>query len=74
MTGINGSNAFDTANARAELLRAVGLCHSRLESSARIDFFSRFKLLPGVASVEGKSIRDDPLAAHLGGAFCLRRW
>ena len=26
MTGINGSNAFDTANARAELLRAVGLC------------------------------------------------
>lgn len=27
MTGINGSNAFDTANARAELLRAVGLCH-----------------------------------------------
>jgi hypothetical protein len=27
MTGTNGSNAFDNANARVELLRAVGLCH-----------------------------------------------
>jgi hypothetical protein len=27
MTGTNGSNAFDNANARGELLRAVGLCH-----------------------------------------------
>jgi hypothetical protein len=27
MTGTNGSNAFENANARVELLRAVGLCH-----------------------------------------------
>ena len=27
MTGTNGSTAFDNANARVELLRAVGLCH-----------------------------------------------
>ena len=27
MTGTHGSNAFEDANARVELLRAVGLCH-----------------------------------------------
>jgi hypothetical protein len=27
MTGTNGSTAFDNANTRVELLRAVGLCH-----------------------------------------------
>jgi UreF-like urease accessory protein len=27
MTGTNGSNAFENAKARVELLRAVGLCH-----------------------------------------------
>jgi hypothetical protein len=27
MTGTNGSTVFDNANARVELLRAVGLCH-----------------------------------------------
>ena len=38
MTGTNGSNAFDNANARGELLRAVGLCHPGWSSLRGLTF------------------------------------
>ena len=38
MRGTNGSNAFDNAHARVELLRAVGLCHPGWNRLAGLTF------------------------------------